>query len=177
MIKFYENDIKFPKNDILRCSVPTFAQNIWVEIFLESIFWLWMSLKWVGSGCSSFWTVVSVSKGWGLREFLALGGCRCLRAQKVLPGGLCRRWLKFPEAPGGPGWWTCNMVIMTIHEAYLVALGTTITLTCVPVMAPGFLDTFPWASWDTSWAYWNVSWTIFDGNIDILPPDYWNNLG
>ena len=36
MIKFYENDIKFPKNDILRCSVPTFAQNIWVEIFLES---------------------------------------------------------------------------------------------------------------------------------------------
>ena len=40
---------------------------------------------------------------------------------------------------------------MTIHEAYLVALSATITLTYIPVMTPG-----------------HVSWTIFVGNIDIL---------
>ena len=57
---------------------------------------------------------------------------------------------------------------MTIHEAYLVALSATITLTYIPVMTPELLDTFPGASWDISWAYWIVSWTIFDGNIDIL---------
>ena len=57
---------------------------------------------------------------------------------------------------------------MTINEAYLVALSATITLNYIPVMTPGFLDTFPWASWDISWAYWIVSWTIFYGNIDIL---------
>ena len=32
---------------------------------------------------------------------------------------------------------------MTINEAYLVALRATITLTYVPVMTPGLIDTFP----------------------------------
>ena len=35
---------------------------------------------------------------------------------------------------------------MTIHEAYLVALSATITLTYIPVMTPELLDTFPGAS-------------------------------
>ena len=33
---------------------------------------------------------------------------------------------------------------MTINEAYLVALRATVTLTYIPVMAPGLYDTFPW---------------------------------
>ena len=76
--------------------------------------------------------------------------------------------VKCQEIPGNLNCWKCNIILMTINEAYLVALSATVTLTYIPVMKPGLLDTFPGASWDISWAYWIVSWTIFDGNIDIL---------
>ena len=32
---------------------------------------------------------------------------------------------------------------MNINEAYLVALGATVTLTYIPVMTPGLYDKFP----------------------------------
>ena len=41
---------------------------------------------------------------------------------------------------------TCNIILMTMHEAYLVALSATVTSTYIPVMTPGLLDTFPGAS-------------------------------
>ena len=28
----------------------------------------------------------------------------CLQIQKILPGNVCRKWLKFPETPGNPNW-------------------------------------------------------------------------
>ena len=56
---------------------------------------------------------------------------------------------------------------MTINEAYLVALRATVTLTYIPVMAPGLYDTFSWASWDISWAYYMVSLTNLGLNINI----------
>ena len=46
-----------------------------------------MSLKWVGSGCSSFWTVVSVSKGWGLREFFGSRRVSMSSGPKGVAGG------------------------------------------------------------------------------------------
>ena len=92
----------------------------------------------------------------------------CLQNKKILLGNVCRKWLKFPETPGNPNWWTCNIILMTMHEAYLVALSATVTSTYIPVMTPGLLDTFPGASWDISWAYWIISWAIFNRNIDIL---------
>ena len=91
----------------------------------------------------------------------------CLQTQKILPGNVCRKWLKFPETPGNPNWWTCNIILKTINEAYLVALSATVTSTYIPVMTPGLLDTFPGAYWDISLAYWIISWTIFDRNMDI----------
>ena len=33
---------------------------------------------------------------------------------------------------------------MSVSEAYLFALSATVTLTYIPVMAPGLYDTFPW---------------------------------
>ena len=83
-----------------------------------------------------------------------------------MPGNVCRKRLKFPETPGNLYWWNCNIIPMTINEAYLVALRPTVSLTYVPVMALGLYDTFPGASWDISCAYWIYSWKIFDGNID-----------
>ena len=87
---------------------------------------------------------------------------------KILPGNVCRKVLKFPENPGNPNVWTCNIILMTINEAYLVALSATVTSNYIPMMTPGLLDTFPGASWDISWVYWIISWAIFDRNIDIL---------
>ena len=77
------------------------------------------------------------------------------------PRNVCRKGLKLPDIPGNLNWWNCNIILMTINEAYLFALSTTVTLTYIPVMTPGLLDTFLGASWDISWAYWIVSWTIF----------------
>ena len=88
--------------------------------------------------------------------------------QKNRPGNVYRKFFKFPENPGNLNWWNCNIILMTINEAHLVALRATITLTYIPVMTPGLYDTVSWASWDISWAYWMVSWTNFDENIDIL---------
>ena len=58
----------------------------------------------------------------------------CLQTQNLLPGNVCRKRLKFPE------------ILLTINEAYLFALSTTVTLTYIPVMTPGLLDMFPGAS-------------------------------
>ena len=60
-----------------------------------------------------------------------------------MPGNVCRKGLKFPETPGNLNWWNCNIILMSINEAYLVALRATVTLTYIPVMAPGLYNTFP----------------------------------
>ena len=52
---------------------------------------------------------------------------------------------------------------MSINEAYLVALRATVTLTYIPVMAPGLYDTFPWPPQTFPG---HIRW--FPGNIDIL---------
>ena len=63
--------------------------------------------------------------------------------QKNRPGNVYRKLLKFPENPGNLNWWNCNIILMTINEAHLVAIRATITLTYIPVMTPGLYDTFP----------------------------------
>ena len=80
-----------------------------------------------------------------------------------LPGAPRNVWqvLKLPDISGNLNWLNCNIILMTINEAYLLALKATVTLTYIPGMTPGHYDTFPWA-------YWIISWTIFDGNIYIL---------
>ena len=86
-----------------------------------------------------------------------------------LPGNVCRKGLKFPENPGNLNWWNCNIILMSINEAYLVALRATVTLTYIP--------------WDTHW--WLVdSMThfldllrhflgILDGFLDLFWSKYW----
>ena len=59
---------------------------------------------------------------------------------KILPGNVCRKVWKFPESPGNPNWWTCNIILMTINEAYLVALSATATSNYIPMMTPGHVS-------------------------------------
>ena len=51
-----------------------------------------------------------------------------------MPGNVCRKGLKFPETPGNLNWWNCNVILMTINQAYLV------TFSYIPVMAPGHVS-------------------------------------
>ena len=53
-----------------------------------------------------------------------------------LPGApinVCRKGLKLPDISGNLNWLNCNIILMTINEAYLVALRATVTLTYIPV--------------------------------------------
>ena len=87
---------------------------------------------------------------------------------KNRPGNVCRKYLQFPAIPGNLNWWNSNITLMTIKEAYLVALRATINVTYVPVMTPGLLWHVSCQSWDISWPYWMVSWAIFGENMVIL---------
>ena len=53
---------------------------------------------------------------------------------------------------------------MTINEAYLVALKTTVISTYIPVMNPGLYDTFPESFPGLNWF---ISWNSVDGNFYI----------
>ena len=59
------------------------------------------------------------------------------------PRNVCRKGLKLPDIPGNLNWLNCNIILMTINEAYLVALRATVTLTYIPVITLGLCDTFP----------------------------------
>ena len=48
------------------------------------------------------------------------------------PRNVCRKGLKF-DIPGDLNWLNGNIILMTINEAYLVALRATVTLTYIPV--------------------------------------------
>ena len=58
------------------------------------------------------------------------------------PRNVCRKGLKFPDIPGDLNWLNGNIILMTINEAYLVALRT-VTL--------GSSDDF-WTLLHISWA-------------------------
>ena len=66
--------------------------------------------------------------------------------QKNIASKRVQEMADFPEIPGNPNWSTCNIILMTINEAYLVALSATVTSNYIPMMTPGLLDTFPGAS-------------------------------
>ena len=60
------------------------------------------------------------------------------------PGNVGRKEWKFTEIPGNLNCETeIQVILMTINQAYLVALRATVTLTYIPVMTPGLYDTFP----------------------------------
>ena len=50
------------------------------------------------------------------------------------PRNVCRKGLKLPDISGNLNWLNCNIILMTINEAYLVALSATDTLTYIPLM-------------------------------------------
>ena len=51
----------------------------------------------------------------------------------LAPRNVCRKGLKLPDIPGNLSWLNCKIILMTINEAYLVALRATVTLTYIPV--------------------------------------------
>ena len=52
-----------------------------------------------------------------------------------LPGAPRNVWqvLKLLDISGNLNWLNCNIILITINEAYLVALRATVTLTYIPV--------------------------------------------
>ena len=60
-----------------------------------------------------------------------------------MPGNVCRKGLMFPEIPGNLNLWNCNIILMTVNEAYLDAPGANVTLNYILVMTLRLHDTFP----------------------------------